>query len=226
MPCLIATTALPVSAQPTLPENVMEMEDISRPPTEGVAPKPIGPRDLTMANYPRESFVSGEEGTVHLRALVQADGAVRDALIERSSGSPRLDQAAVELVRGWRYEPGTLKGVPVAARFPVNIDWKLMILPITLPPSTNPELVKFYPSTSIRLQEQGNATIRFLVTSEGTVANAIVAKSSGHVRLDDAAIKFIKEYWRFKPATLVDGSPVGVWFETNVSFALKKDRRY
>src|SRR5438105_2957379 len=112
--CLIAATAgSPARAQLATPENVMEMEDISRPPTGGVAPKPIGPRDITMANYPQESLIAGEEGTVRLRALVQADGAVRDALVEKSSGSPRLDQAAVELVRTWRYVPGTLNGVPV-----------------------------------------------------------------------------------------------------------------
>src|SRR5258706_7300621 len=147
--CLIAAAALPARTQPLPVENVMEMEDLSRPPAGGVAPKPVGPRDVTMANYPRESFIAGEEGGVHLRALVQADGAVRDALIEQSSGSPRLDQAAVQLVRSWRYVPGTLNGVAVAARFPVNVDWKLLIVPWNFSSDVSQLLPKFYPPASL-----------------------------------------------------------------------------
>ena len=108
-------------------DNVMEMEDATRPPAGAVGPQPIGPRDISMANYPRKSFIAGEEGRTRLRVLVGADGTVEDAKVEGSSGSQRLDQAAVELVRGWRYQPAIRDGIAVAARFPVNIEWKLLL---------------------------------------------------------------------------------------------------
>jgi TonB family protein len=170
-----------------------------------------------MANYPRESFIAGEEGNVKLRLLVRDDGSVLDAQIESSSGSSRLDQASVELAQQWHYEPATRNGSRVAAKFPVVVAWKLLLVPATIPKELGS---KFYPQTSVRLQEQGIVTLRFLVMEDGTVPTILVEKSSGHVRLDDAAIQMVKSYWHFKPASLPDGSTVGVWARTEIGFRL------
>ncbi|MEG0820756.1 MAG: TonB family protein [Burkholderiaceae bacterium] len=55
--------------------------------------------------YPPISRRLGEEGEVVLRLLVQADGSVGQARVERSSGHPRLDAAALEAARQWRFAP-------------------------------------------------------------------------------------------------------------------------
>jgi len=207
---LVLLASYSQAQQPSISENVMEMQDISQPPAGGVAPRPIGPRDITMADYPRESFVAGEEGKVRLRALVRSDGTVENATVEGSSGSVRLDQAASGLVRTWRYVPGMRDGIPVAARFPVIVDWKLLVLPYGM--SVN-EAAKFssesYPSVS--------GIFRFLGAADGSIASAAVQRSSGHADLDDAALKRIRD-WHLKPATLRDGSAVTVWLRTPILF--------
>jgi protein TonB len=40
---------------------------------------------------------------------------VTNATVEKSSGSSRLDQAAITwVIQNWRYEPATKNGIPVA----------------------------------------------------------------------------------------------------------------
>ncbi len=59
--------------------------------------------------------------------------------------------------------------------------------------------VPYYPLASKRLNEQGKAILRVELNEEGKVSKAIVKKSSGFARLDDAALAAVKS-WRCKPA--------------------------
>ena len=77
-----------------------------------------------------------------------------------------------------------------------------------------------YPAISLRLQEQGVVGIRFQISTEGTVSEVEIKKSSGSERLDDAAVTMVKRRWKYKPATQ-DGKPVAVWQEANVVFRLQ-----
>ncbi|ACZ19744.1 TonB family protein [Thermanaerovibrio acidaminovorans DSM 6589] len=54
--------------------------------------------------YPRAARQRGEEGTVVIRLTVR-DGVPIDARVESSSGSPRLDRAALEAAAMWRFRP-------------------------------------------------------------------------------------------------------------------------
>ena len=76
-----------------------------------------------------------------------------------------------------------------------------------------------YPAISIRLQEQGVVAIKYLVGTDGNVQDVQITKSSGHDRLDEAAVTYAKK-WKFKPATQ-DGKPVAFWIQANVNFQLK-----
>ena len=75
--------------------------------------------------YPPMSKRLGETGTVMLKVLVGADGAAKDVLIHKSSGFERLDVAALEAVRKWRFVPGTRLGVPEDMWFNVPVKWVL-----------------------------------------------------------------------------------------------------
>lgn len=77
-----------------------------------------------------------------------------------------------------------------------------------------------YPPLSIRLQEQGVVGIRYLVGTDGNVDKVEITKSSGHDRLDKAAIAMVKRKWKFKPATQ-GGKPVAEWQRVNVVFRLR-----
>ena len=55
--------------------------------------------------YPRPSILQKEEGVVRVRVTISPHGEVGEALIERSSGFPRLDEAALKAVRRWLFAP-------------------------------------------------------------------------------------------------------------------------
>jgi TonB family protein len=88
------------------------------PPTP---PLPVSSHAVTAADYPRESIPLHEEGTTQVQFLVLVDGTVGDTIIARPSGSPRLDQAAIRIVTGWRYKPATENGRPVPAWLYSNV---------------------------------------------------------------------------------------------------------
>src|SRR5690606_29952095 len=57
-----------------------------------------------------------------------------------------------------------------------------------------------YPRASQRRGEQGRVVVRVLISPEGRVLEASVQRSSGHERLDNAALKAVRSA-RFKPYT-------------------------
>jgi protein TonB len=75
--------------------------------------------------YPRASLRLREEGTALLRIHVDETGAVRDVELVRSSGAVRLDRAAAEGVRSWRFQPARRDGAPIATSVLHQITFKL-----------------------------------------------------------------------------------------------------
>ena len=63
--------------------------------------------------YPPMARRRGYEGTVLLVVLVEKQGTVKDLRVLRTSGYPVLDQAALDAVRKWRFEPGRKGEEPV-----------------------------------------------------------------------------------------------------------------
>ncbi len=66
-----------------------------------------------------------------------------------------------------------------------------------------------YPSASRRLEETGAVILQFLIDVDGSVVESKVATSSGHARLDEAALEALSRC-RFKAGT-VDGKPEQSW---------------
>ncbi|TVP83752.1 MAG: energy transducer TonB [Thioalkalivibrio sp.] len=75
--------------------------------------------------YPRISQRRREQGTVVLWVSVAADGSPVNWRVERSSGHERLDDAALEAVSGWRFEPARRGNRPVAASVLVPMEFRL-----------------------------------------------------------------------------------------------------
>jgi len=75
-----------------------------------------------------------------------------------------------------------------------------------------------YPRRSIRLEQQGTATVEVTVCADGTVEGVRLRTSSGHALLDEAAIDAARK-GRFRPA-LLDGDPVGASVIVPVEFRL------
>jgi len=75
--------------------------------------------------YPPMSRRLGDEGRVVLRVLVEADGRPGEVTIKTSSGFPRLDQAAEDAVRRWKFVPARQGDEAVRAAVLVPIVFNL-----------------------------------------------------------------------------------------------------
>lgn len=112
----MAVTPGPVApiAAPPAPPSIVQGGDLS---AQMVAGKP--PR------YPIESRRKREQGTVVLTLTLGLDGAVDSIAISQSSGFARLDKAARDAVKGWRWNPLIRDGQPVRVRGVVEIPFIL-----------------------------------------------------------------------------------------------------
>jgi protein TonB len=79
---------------------------------------------------------------------------------------------------------------------------------VRIAPKLRPQGKPPYPATEQRARNEGNTTLGLCIDARGRVASASLVKSSGHPRLDEAALKWVKDA-SFSPGT-VDGSPHAV----------------
>jgi len=124
-----AAPVAPVSAPPTPPA----------PPAPPPTPAPVVtapsrtdvsiPASYSASNqkpiYPNMSKRLGEQGTVVLRVLVKADGNAGEVEVKSSSSYPRLDQAAIDAVKTWRFNPAKIDGKAIDEWYQVPIPFKL-----------------------------------------------------------------------------------------------------
>lgn len=129
---------------PQVPSAVTTPQPITTdtaPPTPEVAtpapPAPPAPPRIDLPSssaeylnnppppYPPLSKRLGEQGRVVIRARIETDGTASQAEIRTSSGYERLDQAALQTVKRWRYVPGKRGGVPEAMWFNIPIHFVL-----------------------------------------------------------------------------------------------------
>jgi periplasmic protein TonB len=97
-------------------------------PAAAAAPVRIGgdikpPRLISsvLPVYPAIARTAGIEGRVVITTSVEKDGSVSGSKV--ISGSPMLRQAALDALRQWKYQPGTLNGVPVPVEITVTIEF-------------------------------------------------------------------------------------------------------
>ena len=75
--------------------------------------------------YPASARRAGTQGTVTLRVQVTREGLAARVDVEKSSGSPHLDAAALEAVKAWRFVPARQGAEPVESRVLVPIVFRL-----------------------------------------------------------------------------------------------------
>ena len=73
--------------------------------------------------YPEEARAARIEGVVILEITIGKDGSVASARVLRSI--PELDQAAIDAVLQWVYEPTLLNGEPIDVKSIVTINFTL-----------------------------------------------------------------------------------------------------
>jgi len=78
-----------------------------------------------QVDYPRLSKRLGETGVVTLRIFIDEAGRVREAQVSRTSGHPRLDDAAMAAVQKARFKPPSENGQAVSGYAQVPVDFQL-----------------------------------------------------------------------------------------------------
>jgi protein TonB len=136
------SSALPPPVQiaeaPPAPVTVTAVQQtapVITPPPAPVAaatPAPITPPNYLAAYldnpppaYPPVSKRLSEQGKVMLRVLVSVKGSPDKVELKASSGSSRLDDAALEAVKHWRFVPARQGDLPIAEWVLVPVTFSL-----------------------------------------------------------------------------------------------------
>jgi protein TonB len=104
-------------------------EHLAKGPTAGAVrlgagiERPIKTKDV-KAVYPEGSLGARLRGTVIIEATIGTDGKVYDAKVIRSIAG--LDQAALDAVRQWEYQPARFNGVPIAVIMTVTVAFAII----------------------------------------------------------------------------------------------------
>ena len=75
--------------------------------------------------YPPEARKMGQQGTVTLSVLVNAEGTVETLAVKDGSGHVLLDQSAMRAVKRWHFKPATVAGIPVSSQVEVPVEFHL-----------------------------------------------------------------------------------------------------
>lgn len=115
--------------QPKAPEPVQPLKNeqtatpsiskTTQPSQDSSAPLVLPRVDAAHMNNPNPAYPSvsrrmGEHGQVLLDVLILTDGTVGEIKLKKSSNFTRLDNAALDAVKRWRYQPARRGGKPIA----------------------------------------------------------------------------------------------------------------
>jgi TonB family protein len=224
------------------PGRILPVEVPSRPkdpiPKEGPvrAIGDIKPPDLIFRvepKYPEIARQARVDGIVILEATTDTLGRVSSVKILRSI--PLLDQAAIEAVRQWIYEPMLINGRPRGVIFTVTVRFSLSegtprpLAAITLLPldgggalKTDKSVQPAYPQEAVMAIAEGTVVLEVAVDERGRVSSVRILRSV-HPSLDKAAEDALRQ-WRFTPP-IEEGKPKAVTVIANARFQLNSSTR-
>jgi protein TonB len=98
---------------------------VAGPPVVRVGNEMKPPRRIKDVRpiYPESALASRGRASVFIEATIGPDGRVQNVKLLHSA--PPFDQAALDAVRQWEYEPSLLNGVPVAVVMTVIVNFAL-----------------------------------------------------------------------------------------------------
>jgi len=184
--------------------------------------------------YPEIARKAHVEGMVILEATADIYGRVQNVKILRSI--PLLDQAAIDAVKQWVYEPVIINEKPIPVTFNLTVrfalDTHLQSAKVTnmytfklqegmKAPLRTKYVEPAYPEEAIKAQVQGVVTLEAELDESGNISAVKVTKSIP--LLDRAAVDAVKQ-WTFDPA-LVEGKPKRVTLTVTLFFDLNKESK-
>ena len=172
----------------------------------------------TSCSYPRSALATHSEGTAFVSYWGTDDGQITHVEIVQSTSHADLDEATVQCVSNWRFDPKSDQHDVGNHR--AGIDWKITSLPGTQSVGTwigLPHIcTTYYPKAEEKAGIEGTTRVSFTITSEGEVRDPAVEQSSGNAKLDDAALECVQS-WRYRPA-VQNGKPIAVRWRADIKF--------
>ena len=195
----------------------------SRPDDRREAPRLVS---VSSPVLPPALTTEGKPFTLSVGVSVDAAGAVtavespRDLPAQHHAAA----RAATSAVRSWRFEPAQPeRGSPKAASVQVPVLFTpntslLHLSGLSEPPKALSQTRPVYPPSMRYAGMEGEVLVRFVVSVEGRVKDAHVARSN-HPGFDEAAVEAV-ERWRFAPGR-VDGRAVNTMMQVPVIFRIQ-----
>lgn len=199
--------------------------------------------------YPEDAKKAGKEGIVIIEATTGVDGKVASAKILKPV-DPELDQAALDAVKQWTYEPMLINGQPKGVVFTVTIRFSLkdkndkgVLLAARSDAEKKEWEKKLQEFTKGSVKAEGDIKPPKLVKEvapvypedarqqgiQGVVILSVKTDESGRV-VDtmilrsvpalDEAARAAVRQWTYEPMT-IDGKPVSIVFTVTVNFRLQ-----
>ncbi|MGB8600975.1 MAG: energy transducer TonB, partial [Rhizomicrobium sp.] len=113
-----------VSDAPPPATTITVQNKVSQPAVKQLSsPASIGRPHSCGQEYPALSLRLGEQGTTVIAFHIAVDGSTKDLAVATSSGSERLDEAAIKCASRWRYKPATGEGGT-----PIEVPWKSQVV--------------------------------------------------------------------------------------------------
>lgn len=182
--------------------------------------------------YPEVARLAQVEGIVILEARTDEKGVVQEVKVLRSI--PLLDQAAVDAVKQWAYEPFIVKGKAVGVIFTVTVRFALKsgdkekdieefakgavkVEGAIMPPMLITEVPPKYPEDARQARIEGVVILSVKTDANGRVADVMILRSIP--QLNQAAIDAVKQ-WVYKPL-VVNGTATPAVFTVTVRFQLE-----
>jgi TonB family protein len=205
---LVALAASVAVCPPAAAQAATDIPDCASP---GIV-QPTAANPHVADEFPLLSQVLGEQGNTILNIVIQQDGSVGAAGVAKSSGSLRLDDAAVETVqKRWHYHPAQQNGAPIACRWKVEVRWVLHETMFANSPDNPGMVIKMkpedYPAEARTRGEQGAVALVVLYSEDGKAQKVQIIKSSGYPDLDAASTMLALARLRAGNAAY-DGKPV------------------
>ncbi len=151
-------------------------------------PEPIV-KTFTFPPYPPASQRADESGTTMMMLTVAPDGTPTGAVVTRSSGARRLDDAATSFaVARYRWERAA-EGCP-ASQQPMTVIWQL-----GNPPKADGAIqvpLSNYPANALDMEEMGDTYLTLSLGNGGAINDVRIVYSSGYPELDNQSIAIVK----------------------------------
>lgn len=159
-------------------------------------------------NYPPDARQKGEEGSgIAVLTINPMTGRVGNAAIKQSTGSKRLDEAALYQFGHWRFKRGTVTKTEVPFGFwlgrfggQTNVKARRMddiLAPFLGKGSVVRAPIPQYPPFPTWTSKQGSGVYELHVNNVGRVTKVNVVKSSGDVTFDTVTVNTLAE-WRLR----------------------------